>query len=1502
MFIAVSTAPRCLLCIEETSTSPFRKLLLIKPPGSTGNTAACGPSSAVRSEETLPFKKLLLVKPPESIGKTGASPSPVVSSVDKVCAAASASQSRKRGRPKKERKIASQPRKRERRKKETKRALQFDTDSDSELPLMFFLQNKSTDQSETTVTGHDKSVCPSATAASSSRTPNAGSGIVETVTSSELPPTLTLHRMPCPPDAASSSRTPNAGSGIVETMTSSESPPTLTLHRMPCPPDTSGHGAGLTDDSHADVPPELSLYVQMSALSANETSKNKVVASETDDTEKKRKIFRRKLSFKQHTENTAVKVSEAALEHSEPVVDDGGHVEKNWSQCDLEWLETDSDIPDMSTSGSMSPHEPAVSEMATSTTGGAVAGSLIHSSCTLDSSPAPASVQQPATSKSLVTFIKLSELLKKVTGYEECGSDRKGKEAECGQLVNAQPGSRKAKQKTGVKVSAASVTAESNSHLSHEQDTTEEQLKKIRESSRSQECTVDKRLRKTQDSSRSQQLKKPQDSSQSQERTVDMLLDLESSDKHASDVVAERTDAGHLVKKQPVSQKIKQKTRSTRDLAETVKCDSVLSGVATERKERKKQTGSKSRDHAARKMPDINKTKDLRSKPARKKSDGKDLATSTVKKTCTASVARSLSSDEVAANRCSAIKAQSVGISHTSRSSRLKKVLTIPRRTTVLPEESQQPQVKRSTILGTRVQGTSDVLTKMTDDVALASKRVDKDAKKQMLEPRKTASKQLLVSSGEIQGAGSSLSGLVSISPSQDSSGMKIQSSPKRPTLVQQPQVTTKVSTTSSEVESCSSSTGLAEVSSGAKVSASKIKTSRKVPLDRGLVKTSGKSGVVQGSHSSTTRLAGATSGGDSSNLKISSGSRMPLDHPGASSHSVDVRGSHSLAVGLGGISSGGETFPGSKFQSRSKIPFNARSSQQPKRSIQEVHGSSYAVSSSGLKLQSGYRIPRVSDGSNKTVPGAEEKKSTEVISGVLHSKDRSRHHHKHHERLHSSRSGEIRHHHRHTQSGSSPASRAQCRQNTASTPLKSAAAPATPKPTRKILSLEDYRQRKKQDLDNPEMSAVDSLQSASKATESSEACLKPSLVEQVMMSYAKQPADLSEDPIFDLQPLRGISPPEDDNDGDDDDVMEGLLDLLVDQHTAVRADLKQPQTSTPTSQDLMPFACFVDVLVASDKELVQEANLLTGNDQNIVDDSLVPVSIADGVSSIPETVVFAENVPEEQFEGEGGVEAGSVCAQFKGEGDVEVGSESARAQSKGEGNVQAGSESVGAWPKGEDDVEVGSESACAQSEGEGDVQMGSESARVQSEGEGDVQVGSESARAQSEGEGDVQVGSESARAQSEGEGDVELGPEPVLVSIEGTWDNEELVEVELSEDNDFIFQEFEHDVSETVQILTRNANDLDEVSPGLIQTGSSDADDVDEVSLGSVEIQSKDDTAEHVCTSPDSQPPTSSTVASTRSQVTPLLLLEAAAAGIDDPQLIFIIIIIIIIIIMFTL
>jgi len=1267
VFIAVSTAPRCLLCIEETSTSPFRKLLLIKPPGSTGNTAACGPSSAVRSEETLPFKKLLLVKPPESIGKTGASPSPVVSSVDKVCAAASASQSRKRGRPKKERKIASQPRKRERRKKETKRALQFDTDSDSELPLMFFLQNKSTDQSETTVTGHDKSVCPSATAASSSRTPNAGSGIVETVTSSESPPTLTLHRMPCPPDAASSLRTPNAGSGIVETVTSSESPPTLTLHRMPCPPDaasssrtpnagsgivetvtssespptltlcrmpcppdTSGHGAGLTDDSHADVPPELSLYMQMSALFANETSKNKVVASETDDTEKKRKIFRRKLSFKQHTENKAVKVSGAALEYSEPVVDDGGHVEKNWSQCDLERLETDSDIPDMSTSGSMSPHEPAVSEMATSTTGGAVAGSLIHSSCTLDSSPAPASVQQPATSKSLVTFIKLSELLKKVTGYEECGSDRKGKEAECGQLVNAQPGSRKAKQKTGVKVSAASVTAESNSHLSHEQDTTEEQLKKIRESSRSQECTVDKRLRKT------------QDSSQSQERTVDMLLDLESSDKHASDVVAERTDAGHLVKKQPVSQKIKQKTRSTRDLAETVKCDSVLSGVATERKERKKQTGSKSRDHTARKVPDVNKTKDLRSKPARKKSDGKDLATSTVKKTCTASVARSLSSDEVAANRCSAIKAQSVGISHTSRSSRLKKVLTIPRRTTVLPEESQQPQVKRSTILGTRVQGTSDVLTKTTDDVALASKRVDKDAKKQMLEPRKTASKQLLVSSGEVQGAGSSLSGLVSISPSQDSSGMKIQSSPKRPTLVQQPQVTTKVSTTSSEVESCSSSTGLAEVSSGAKVSASKIKTSRKVPLDRGLVKTSGKSGVVQGSHSSTTGLAGATSGGDSSNLKISSGSRMPLDHPGASSHSVDVRGSHSLAVGLGRISSGGETFPGSKFQSRSKIPFNARSSQQPKRSVQEVHGSSYAVSSSGLKLQSGYKIPRVSDGSNKTVPGAEEKKSTEVISGVLHSKDRSRHHHKHHERLHSSRSGEIRHHHRHTQSGSSPASRAQCRQNTASTPLKSAAAPATPKPTRKILSLEDYRQRKKQDLDNPEMSAVDSLQSASKATESSEACLKPSLVEQVMMSYAKQPADLSEDPIFDLQPPRGINPPEDDNDGDDDDVMEGLLDLLVDQHTAVRADLKQPQTSTPTSQDLMPFACFVDVLVASDKELVQEANLLTGNDQNIVDDSLVPVSIADGVSSIPETVVFAENVPEEQFEGEGGVEAGS--------------------------------------------------------------------------------------------------------------------------------------------------------------------------------------------------------------------------------------------------------------------
>ena len=247
---------------------------------------------------------------------------------------------------------------------------------------------------------------------------------------------------------------------------------------------------------------------------------------------------------------------------------------------------------------------------------------------------------------------------------------------------------------------------------------------------------------------------------------------------------------------------------------------------------------------------------------------------------------------------------------------------------------------------------------------------------------------------------------LATVSSAKDSSDVKIRLSPLGPKLPQHSQMPKKISVIATEAQgSRSSAAKLTDTPAGGRRSGSKIHTRSVVPLDRVLPKTFGLSREVEGSR---------ISDGDSS---------------------------------------------GSKIQPRGTVVPDPTASQQPK--------------TSSSKIQPGYRIPRITASRDAGVPGTEDEPS--VITTVLprrdvQSKDRAYHRHRHHKRLHlGCPPGKVSHHYRHAKSTLS----SHPKTTSVTHHPEPAAEPATSagpeKPKSRVISLTDYRERKRKlDVGDP--------------------------------------------------------------------------------------------------------------------------------------------------------------------------------------------------------------------------------------------------------------------------------------------------------------------------------------------------------------------------------------------------------------------------------------------------
>ena len=166
----------------------------------------------------------------------------------------------------------------------------------------------------------------------------------------------------------------------------------------------------------------------------------------------------------------------------------------------------------------------------------------------------------------------------------------------------------------------------------------------------------------------------------------------------------------------------------------------------------------------------------------------------------------------------------------------------------------------------------------------------------------------------------------------------------------------------------------------------------------------------------------------------------------------------------------------------------------------------------SGSKFQTFYRIPLLGNGRRKeVVPDLEEKQPGVAVKmprrDAHHSEQRSHHRHRrHHERVRVGPHGKPHRRQQHTASGASKSAQAHHRQvvthRTESTPAASCS--GSQKPKAKVISLSDYKERRKQNMDDQKNSAAESLPPGDGTAKESElGCLKLSLAEELLQSLS---------------------------------------------------------------------------------------------------------------------------------------------------------------------------------------------------------------------------------------------------------------------------------------------------------------------------------------------------------------------------------------------------------------
>ena len=407
-------------------------------------------------------------------------------------------------------------------------------------------------------------------------------------------------------------------------------------------------------------------------------------------------------------------------------------------------------------------------------------------------------------------------------------------------------------------------------------------------------------------------------------------------------------------------------------------------------------------------------------------------------------------------------------------------------------------------------------------------------------------SRKVSVASGNVQDVHFSTTDLTGVSSrGGDSFRLKTQSGLPVPKGTRQPWPSTHVFTASGVVRhGHSSASGMATVpSGGGDSSGSRTQSGLPGPEVARQPWTSthvfATSGVVRHGHSSASSMATVPSGGgDSSGSRTQSGlpgpevARQLWTSTNVFATSGDVRDGHISASGMAIIPSGGGDSSGTKKTPSCKTPLDPRQSKRQAASglagelyggcssVVSAEGISCGGDSSGSKFQSSYKIPCVSGSERQEVTlGLEGKqsaisvKTTPTRDGHHAKRLHHRHRHRHPERVRMSPYGEFHRSHRHHHPASGAPQNSEVRHGQVVTHHVDEAAatvvttdPGPPKPKTKVLSLSDYKERRKQIADDPEKSASETRLSDSSTKETDPEFFKSSLAEDLILYYNTRP------------------------------------------------------------------------------------------------------------------------------------------------------------------------------------------------------------------------------------------------------------------------------------------------------------------------------------------------------------------------------------------------------------
>ena len=890
---------------------------------------------------------------------------------------------------------------------------------------------------------------------------------------------------------------------------------------------------------------------------------------------------------------SAVKASgdpkQSTSKHLETVMADGRGLGKKRM-----WSGAEQSKKTVSTSDDVSGHEPvsSTSEVIELVIEASFTDSLVHSSCSSETFVAEGLVQPPLASQgNLVTLTKLSSLMKQrdISGHKH---GKGGKKSVPGDLEMVRPISGKAAKKTHT------PSAEEAALVTQSSSTCSKVVKKM--------------------------------------NSHNKLADLQSSEENMFDELNKKAGPDDMMRVQPGSEKDKGKTSVTsltgkKLLLNTESDQSHRRFTADQKKkpiaptaikpvtESKKKTSSASFDRSS-----LSREKAVKAKPvyASLTLDSLQTKKSAVKVSAPSGKVQGSDSSSVGVG----------GISSGQESSGSKTQLDA--------KWVQKPQIPRKVCASGNVQDSASSSVVLGSISSIQESPVSKIQQGVKRAHQPQMSTKVCGSSGKVRGSGSSSAALGNISSGRENSGSKIQLGGKR---VHQPQLPTKVSASSGEVRgSGSSSATLGSISSSRERSGSKMQLdSQRARQPQMSTKVCGSSGKVRGSSSSSVGLRGLSCDQDSSGAKIQhdplGGKRAehPLTAAKIYASSSEGRGSGSSSVGLQGISSNGGS-SGAKIQHYPPDGKQAQQPQMPKKAvvssseIQVGHSVSGALGrmssggdSSSLKSKSSCktqldprlrkhlntsglsgtvydhrssavaaeRISSDGDGSgvnNQTLGRRKEVSGLEERHRKMHRRDAEGYQHGVHRQRHQS----LRH-------GTEPISSQQSGTHHGEvTSHHSESAVATTdlepqKPKTKVLSLLQYKELRKQGVDDPQRSTSES---DSNAKDTVPHCLQSSLAEQLLMSYNTRPhaeqslqisttRDVLQDPIFDLELPQDLK--QSGSDDDDEDVLASLLDIFGSEVVGVDANLSQPVTDpmVRTPEDL-PIELGLESLVRCENEI----------------------------------------------------------------------------------------------------------------------------------------------------------------------------------------------------------------------------------------------------------------------------------------------------------------------------